>query len=242
METEERYYDIHTHLIPYVDDGAKDVETTRKMLRIAYEDGIRTIIATPHFIVGRSCKKEKLLERFQILVEEANKISSEFKIYLGNELYYSSGIVEQLQSGEAFTMADSKYILVEFSVAETFRKMKEGIQDLMMSGYRPILAHIERYQCLRELDNVRELAEAGCYLQVNASSFLGNIFDKRARYCKKLITSGYVHLVGSDCHNIDERKPMISKSYQYLSKFMNRDTLDEIFYHNPQKIIENKYI
>lgn len=239
---ERKFYDIHTHIIPGVDDGSQNIEETREMLKIADSEGIHTIVATPHFIAGRSCSKEKVIERFHLLVDEAKKISEDFCIYLGNELYYSSDIVEDLKEQNAFTMAESKYVLVEFSVMETYRNLKEGIQEIMMSGYRPILAHVERYQCMREIGHVSELVDAGCYMQVNATSFLGNFFDKQSKYCKKLMGFGYVHLIGSDCHNIEHRRPMMKQTYLYLQKYFNRDSLDEIFFTNPRKVINNEWI
>lgn len=239
---ERKFYDIHTHIVPNVDDGSKSLNETRAMLEIAYQDGIRSIIATPHYILGRSAGRERIREKYELLKEEAARISDDLYVYLGNELYYSSGILDELQEGNAFTLAESRYVLVEFSVSASFREIKQGILDLMMSGYRPILAHIERYQALKEIEVVDELSDTGCYFQINSSSFLGGFMDRRAKYCKKLICSGYVHLIGSDCHNTKERRPMMNQTYQYLCKYVNQERLNEIFFENPQRILENKYI
>lgn len=239
---ESYFYDVHTHIVPNVDDGANSTIEMRKMLMIAYQEGIRTMIATPHFIAGRDLNRNHLQEKFQCLQEEARKISDDFRIYLGNELYYSSDLVEKLNLGHANTLAGSKYVLVEFSVYETFQTIVKGIQDLIMSGYRPILAHIERYQALQNIKCVEQLVEIGCYIQVNASSFQGGIFDRRARYCKKMITEGYVHFIGSDCHNSVSRMPMMKKTYDHLRKYIDTNRLNEIFFDYPKKVIENRYI
>lgn len=242
MERNYYFIDMHTHLLPNVDDGAKSVEVTQRMLQMAYEEGIHEIIATPHFSMGHHCKQSHLSKAYLLTKEEAKKISSDLKIYLSNEIYYSNGIIDELKSGSANTIAESNYVLIEFSERASFRTINEGIRSLVLSGYRPILAHVERYLNLYEVDRIEELINAGCYIQVNSKSFLGGFFDKRSRYCKKLAKLGYVHFVGSDCHNTQERAPTMKDTYRKLSTIVDSERLDEIFYHNPRKVLANEII
>ncbi len=242
MMKEFHFIDMHSHILPNVDDGAKNIEETRKMLQMAYDDGVREMVATPHFTTGRYYKKNNLLQAYELVKEEALKISNDFKIYLGNELYYSSGIVDALRNHSANTIADSKYVLVEFSQNDSFRRINEGIRELILSGYLPILAHVERFRNLSELKRIEELIDAGCYIQVNATSFIGGFFDQQARFCKKILQYGYVHFVGSDCHNTEDRKPVMQEAYKKISKILETDRLNDIFFINPRKVIDNQII
>lgn len=237
----EYYYDIHSHIIPCVDDGARDIEETRAMLLQAYEEGIRTIIATPHYNQDAQ-EIEKLMTYYELTKIEAKKIHTDFRIYLGNEIYYMDNIIEQLNGKNAFTMADSRYVLVEFSPEENYKDMYDGVRNLITEGYAPIMAHIERYECLKKLDKVKELIDLGAYTQVNARSLMGGILNKRTKYCKQLLKHRLIHFVGSDCHNTKYRKPILKGSIKLLQKYLTESECNQILYQNPSQILINKYI
>lgn len=238
------YIDIHAHILPGVDDGSGSMEETIKMLRIAFDQGIRTIIATPHYIAGgKNASVEQLnIVRAQVQ-EEAEKIDKEFKILLGNELYYSEAIMDELKSQKALTLAGSNYVLVEFSVRDSYERIYKGLKELIYSGYAPVLAHVERYHCLyKKADLISELISLGCYIQMNSESLVGGIFNTEANLNRKLLNNGLIHLVGSDCHSSEIRKPKMKDTIKVLRKKCDEGLIHKIFLENPENILKKTYI
>lgn len=238
------FIDIHSHILPSVDDGATDLEETKSMLRIAYEQGIRAIIATPHYYVHRNNPAPSLLqERLEQVKEEVQKLDPTFQLYLGNEIYYEDGCIEALKQKKAITMANSRYVLIEFSPSIAYQKLYQAMQEVIRNGYLPIIAHIERYEALRKnQDGIRELTELGCYLQVNANSLIGGIFDSESSFLRKLMKQHLVHFIATDCHNTTTRRPQFLDTMKKLSKVMEGQEIQQILCGNPSKIIDNKVL
>lgn len=213
--------DIHSHLLPGIDDGAADWDETRLMLRLAYEQGIHTIIATPHF--SRRLKPRELRELAGRLAEEAQKISPDYRIFLGQELMYFDSLAEYLKRGDALTLADTRYILVEFLPDVTYKNLYQWVRKLLMAGYYPVIAHVERYFSLRSEDRLKELRSAGCYLQMNYSSLDGTFFQGDVRWCRKLVRQNLIHFMATDMHHIDYRAPLIRKSLRWMEKNLDAE-------------------
>ncbi len=238
------FIDIHTHILPGIDDGSDSMEESIRMLRLAYEQGIRTIIATPHYIPGaHNVPVEHLGMVRERVQEEASKISPDLQILLGNEIYYSGSAIGLLKSKEALTLADSRYALFEFSPRESYDTIYKGLSEVIRAGYMPILAHVERYYCFRKKEyRINELIELGCYIQMNCSSVLGGMLDTEASYNRKLVNQGFVHLLGSDCHDDKVRVPCMKAIEKTLLKKCDESLVHKMLYVNPFKVLENTYI
>lgn len=206
--------DVHAHLLPGVDDGADNWEEAVWMLNCAYEQGIRAVIATPHY--SRRQNTDRLRQKAQRLTEEAEKIGTDFKVYLGQEILYFESIIEQLQEGHALTLAGSRYVLVEFMPQTSYGKIYQGIRKIMLAGYHPVVAHVERYDALRDAGQMDELAGTGCMLQLNYRSLQGGLFDRNAKWCRKQVLDGRIGLLGTDAHHRDYRTPDIAGSLRWL--------------------------
>ena len=194
------YVDMHAHILPGVDDGARTLQESIEMMNVAYEQGVRTIYATPHFGSGKEhYSKESLIEVFNQVKQEAKSIGNDgVELILGNELYYSHDILRALKEGEAFTMGSTRYVLVEFPYEIIYKELYNGLQMLINGGYRPILAHIERYTCLyKQFEYLYNLRELGVCLQVNTASVLP-VISGEAMFCRKVIRQGLVQFLGSD--------------------------------------------
>lgn len=238
------YFDIHSHILPGVDDGAKDINMTMKMIDEAYSQGVRTMVATPHYYPGHNNKSkahiEKIYEEVSSVIKEKY---SDFTLLLGNEIYYKDEVVEKLKNKEIFTLADTRYVLLEFPVMADYRYLYDAVQKCVNNGFYPVLAHIERYQCLyKNEDKVSELIKAGAYMQVNAENFKKGFLVSGRSFCMKLIQRKMVHFLGSDCHNTEERKPNMGPAVDYLMKKTEEDILKKILRENPEKLLENKCI
>lgn len=261
------YMDMHTHILPGLDDGSQTMECTKNMLRQAYDEGIRVIVATPHF--GIRNPGFKLSEAERVLSETlqvAREIVPDMKIVLGNELFYSDGIVESLNRGEAKTIGGSKYALVEFSTRESREKINKCIRELSWNGYYPLIAHVERYRCLEgDVKAVKELVDQGCVIQVNCRSFMGGtnnnepepqrrglfgrkqksdgfFLEDKATWVRRLLSEGLVHLIASDCHDDGLRQPVYRSALEAMEPYTDEDNLNKITKINVLKLIRNERI
>lgn len=176
------YMDMHTHILPGLDDGSQSMEQTVNMLKTAYDEGIRVIVATPHFGIRnpgfRLDEARKVLEEAR---RKADEITPGLKLLLGNELYYSAGIAESLERGEASTIGGTSYALVEFSTGDSREKIYQCVNELTWKGYRPIIAHLERYRCLEgDVETVRDLVSRGAAVQINCRTFMDGAVKNNA--------------------------------------------------------------
>ncbi len=246
MRPKERWklMDIHAHILPGVDDGAENMDETMAMIKQADEEGISVIVATPHYGMRNPDYDPKAAEKTLTAVREVMRRSHpHMKLYMGNELYYSPGIISELQSGRARTIGGTDYVLVEFSIKIEFHEMISAVRAFLREGYRPILAHIERYQCLyREMDRIYELIDEGAYMQVNTRGFLRGKRDKRAAWCRALLEEGVIHFVASDCHSSMGRSPIMDSALTEMIKLAGEEEVKRIVNTNIIKLIRNEYI
>ncbi len=235
-----RMIDIHSHILPGVDDGARNMEHARKILDIAYEEGIRGMIATPHYELGRN--NTDVSDLYKLLEEVKKILPEDFLIYLGHELLYYPGIIDALKLGTALTLNNTRYILVEYFPDTDFTEIYGSIRIFLMEGYIPIIAHSERYLCLlKKPDQVGELVEAGAYIQINISS-ISSILHTLGRHCRKLLDRNWIHFLGTDTHGTKYRPPYVSKTLRSLEKDYGEAMINKLVWDNPARMLEDKLI
>lgn len=207
-----------------------------------YEQGVRTVIATPHFRFRMfETPAEKVREQFRLVEKAASEISPDLHVYLGCEFHANMEMLPMLREQKVMTMAGSRYVLIEFSHNSEESYIRERLGALLSGGYKPIMAHIERYEITRNsLDFVEELADMGVYMQINADSITGKDGFFTKRYCNKIMKDGLLHFVGSDCHNSAKRSSRIGEAYRMVSAKFGQDYADELFIHNPAEILKQK--
>lgn len=237
--SEKGIYDIHCHIVPGVDDGAENIDETRKLLQMEYDQGVRNIIATPHFRFQMfETPMEKVKEQFKLVEKAAGEIAPDLKVYLGCEFHTNMEMVPLLREKKVMTMAGSRYVLVEFSHKSEEKYIRERLNALLAGGYKPIVAHIERYEATRtSFDFLEELVNMGAYMQINADSITGKDGFFTRRFCNKAMDYGLVHFAGSDCHDSTKRITRIGEAYRMTAKKLGQELADEIFIHNPEKIL-----
>ena len=235
--------DVHSHILPGVDDGSKNPEVSRKMLEIAAEEGIEAIIATPHFEGGMT---EKFLSRrekaFELTSAMAAEMDPPIKMYLGNEIFYGESAIEALENGTANTLNGTDYALVEFPVYSEFSYIEKAIKNLIYAGYIPVIAHIERYEGMKKKYQVEELKKHGAVMQVNASTVTGGMGWGIKRYVLKLMKAGLVDLLGTDAHGVNRRRPEIREALSVIDKKVGREYRILISEENPEKILRGENI
>lgn len=238
------YFDIHSHILPGVDDGAKDMEETLDMMSTAYSEGIRIMVATPHYVAGETCiTKEKLQLIYEEVISAAENHGKELQIILGNELFYSQDLIEALKNGDALTIDGTRYILVEFLQSASFREIREGLNHCICAGYIPILAHVERYRCLiKEPNLVGHLINLGVYMQLNFSCIIKRITNPRNNFCRKLFKNEWVHFLGTDAHGAEDRAPLAREAATFLEKKYGEETMRQLLWENPMTMLEDRHL
>jgi protein-tyrosine phosphatase len=237
--------DIHNHILFRVDDGSDSKEKSLEMIKREYEQGVRKIIMTPHYHAGECMPKADVMqERFRELKEDVHTQIPDMQLFLGNEIMASIDMVELLENGRVFPLADSRYVLVEFYPSVQYSAMEKDLNQILNGGYIPIVAHCERYRCLRKAlkvinsSNFNHLIEMGAYMQVNVST----VFSKDHKFVDKLIENDYLHFIASDAHSLGVRGIFWDKCVKYLEKKYDKKYIESILIENPEKIINNQYI
>lgn len=234
------YIDIHNHILYGVDDGARSPQTTAKMLQIAYEDGIRAIICTPHYLAG---KYETTQQERELRIKHLRGVSEKFypglQLYAGCEYFPSSAnIVDEVEQGHCGTLAGSKYLLTEFSPETPGYWIEQRLLEMISGGFWPIVAHAERYSAFENADFSVHIASF-CYIQVNANSVLGVAGTKEKKIAKRMLNDHIVSFVASDAHGTHQRKPVLSECAKYIESHYGTAYMEELFYKNPKSIIDN---
>ena len=232
-------YDIHTHILPGIDDGAYNMEETMKMLQMEYKDGVRTIFATSHYRKGMF---EPALSDYQARLAEVQQLAAEtykdLKILAGCEFHANMDMVEMLVKGQRPTLGGSRCVLTEFAGPSERSFIKERCYALKSHGFQPIIAHAERYEAFRKhMDFLEEMVDMGVYIQLNAESIIGEDGFGMKQFCKKAIRNELVHFVGSDAHGSKHRKPRMGACAAYLTRLIGREGCEELLIENPRILI-----
>lgn len=218
--------DIHTHILPNVDDGSKDLETSILMIEREIEQGVTDIVLTPHVqstVTKANTAKRK--RQFEVLKEEVSKRGLHVNLHLGAEIMYHSHIDTNY---EKYKFGKNNYVLIEFSTkAET--PIEDICYDVMAMGYQVIVAHVERYNYLK-IEDIKKIKQTGALIQTNASAILN--VDKLAnkKTVKKLIKENLIDIIATDTHNMDKRPPNLLEARKVLKKHYDEDVLDVLFH------------
>lgn len=227
--------DTHVHIIPEVDDGATSIEESVAMLKSAKEQGVSQMIATPHFKEGISLEAD-ILEQYERVRKEAAAMG--VTLHLGNELYLCEEGVEGLRDDHVYTMANSKYVLVELPFMQFYPFHEALLHQIQMRGFKIILAHIDRYQVFRKKpEKLKTMLERGMYTQLNASSLSNR---KLKRQALSWIEKGWVHLIASDGHDMLKRPPRLAEAYEKVQHKFGIGAAELLFRDNPERIIHDE--
>lgn len=215
-----RFVDIHTHILPGVDDGAQDLTQAVSLLQRAWEQGTGAVVLTPHYRGRyRDNVRGKLEPVFRELTLAAQKACPGMELYLGCEVGYELDVSEKLAQGSVLTLNDTRYVLLEFRDSAFRSRILEGTLEVLNFGYVPIIAHVERCEAFHEhRDLARELVDLGALLQINADSVIGRRGFGMKRFCHKLMKNHCVHFIGSDAHNADTRSPDLKECCEKIKR------------------------
>ena len=233
--------DMHTHIIPNVDDGPSTMDESIKLIEMAIAEGITDIIATshaysPHFNVS----KEKVLEGIKLLTEEVNSRKLPVTIHAGQEIRIQEFTVEKLRNDEALTLAGSKYMLLELPSSGIPAYTINIIQEILNLNKVPIIAHPERNRAIADKPaRLARLINHGALAQVTAGSVAGHFGKNVQKLSLQLIEANLIHTYGSDVHNSTTRPFFFDKGLDVLEKRKHHEIVD-ILLENNARILTNE--
>ncbi len=236
-EGEKRIVDIHSHILPGLDDGPGSMEETLRMLETAWAEGITDMIATPHYKAQhRSAPPSVVRKRLEQVRRLAEGNGIPVRLWPGNEIFYFSGLEEVLEDRRVCTMNDTGYVLIEFHPADRYTYIRNALNEVQGLGWPPILAHIERYECFAgKPEYAGELHSMGVQIQVNASSVAGEAGMGLKRLTHKLLKEELVDYIGTDAHSSKGRAPMMRKCSRMLYRKYEADYVDAVLYGNAER-------
>lgn len=239
------FIDMHNHCTWGIDDGIQTQEECKALFKMAKEDGILTIIATPHFIPGRQQWEE--ISHMADRMLEVRDIAHMFgiKYYSGSELFLNEDFLEMVEKEWFYPLANSQYVLCEFNVQEPLSEttqVEDRLYEIIIRGYTPIVAHVERYFHKKiDLVRVQDWIDMGCKIQVNRTSLLGYHGKIMKKNAVQLFKNGMVHLVASDAHRANgHRICKLSDAYAWIKKIYGKQTADLVLEINPAHILKNE--
>ncbi len=236
--------DFHTHILPNIDDGARNIEETISLVKEAQKAGFEAIISTSHYMEGYY--ETNVPERevwINLIYEKLQEKNIKMKFYLANEIYLSENIVSLLEEGKASTINDTSYILFEMPLNIEPLNLYNIVYDMIQHKLVPILAHPERYSFVQQSPEiVTELIEKGVLMQANYASILG-YYGKRAQVIvKKLLKNDMIHFLGSDVHRPNTIYPRMAQILTQLKQIIGEEKLEELTTINPKLVLRNKRI
>lgn len=238
------FYDIHCHILPRVDDGSNSTGMSKDMLQIARKNGIKHIVLTPHYMIGRfEATRKEVYEQYQLFLARVEEEFPDIEFFFGREIFFGEDVPELLQENIISTMNDTDYVLVEFHPSAGAAYILESIYKVQQAGYTPILAHIERYpELMGKMKMIEQVVESGAYIQVNASSLTGMMGNGTRRQLLKMIKKGLVHFVATDAHSNRTRAPYLEECVRLLEKKLGPEYVERLLIENPRKMLANEYI
>ena len=234
--------DMHCHVLPGVDDGPATMEDSIAILREARRQGINRMIVTPHYHPGRYIvPASKVMDTLAEVRAAMAREGIGVELIPGQECYYYSGLVRELEKGNVLTMAGSDYVLVEYDPGVLYSAIMHSLRELTYSGYRPIIAHYERYQCLNgRIDRLEELRSNGAMLQLNFDRLLGKETLFRRNPWRRQVREGYVDFLGSDTHGMKFRPLHVRQAMKWIDEELDPEIANTMLITNIEMLIDSE--
>lgn len=236
--------DMHSHILPDIDDGSRNIEESIDMLKEAYQAGFTAVVATSHYYLGYYEVEEK--ERIELIEEIMNRIQDvapKLQICKGSEIYVNSQMANWLAEHKASSINGTKYVLFELPFQHQIQNLQDIIYSLLSHKFVPIIAHPERYEYVQKDPNILlNLIDLGVLFQSNFGSIIGQYGKTAKKTVTKLLQNNFVHFLGSDAHRHKSIYTKVPDAIEELSQIISEDKIKKITTINPSLVLENKNI
>jgi protein-tyrosine phosphatase len=230
--------DIHSHILPGLDDGSASLEESVEMLKIAMEGGTTEIVATPHANGEFRFEPEAIAEK----VAELSAAVPNIRIYTGCDFHLAyENIQDALAHPARYTINQKSYLLVEFSDLIIFHTTDEIFGQLLGAGMIPVVTHPERNALLQQrLKDLGQWVEQGACLQVTAMSLMGRFGRRAQEFSERLLKEGLVHFIASDAHDKKNRTPDLKAAYEHVARKYGKRRAEDLFVKNPGNAVRGE--
>jgi protein-tyrosine phosphatase len=224
--------DIHSHILPGVDDGSPSMEVSLDMLRMAAENGTTDIVATPHNNVDFRYEEDTVSTLFRELSDKAAGI---INVHLGCDFHLNvDNVHDALSNPTKYTINGRGYLMVELPDLTSLSAMRAVLNRMLETRITPIITHPERNPSLQmQLKDVENWVRDGCLMQITAQSLTGRFGSRAQRFAESLMQADLVHFVASDAHDVKDRIPVLTPAYKLVSQRWGLEKADTLFLYNP---------
>lgn len=237
--------DLHSHILPGLDDGAEDPEESLKMARMALEDGIMRVVCTPHWYPGyMENTRHEIMKAVRLFRKELLKNNLPLKIFPGAELRLDAALIEGLQSGKLMTLNDTgRFALIELPEVALPEKLEDLFWQFRLQGITPILSHPERnYALLSNPGRLRGLIKMGVLTQITGASIFGEFGKKVQEFSHYMLRYRMVHILATDAHGFRTRPLCLSRAYRAVEKMLGEEAAWQMVYETPKRIIAGEEV
>lgn len=238
------FVDIHCHLLPGIDDGSSDWETTLGMAQLAVADGTRVIIVTPHQLGNFAHNLgDDIRARTAQLQEVLDQHAIDLQVLPGGDVRIEDGMLEGLISGEIMSLGDlRKHVLLELP-HELYFPLEGVLAALQRQGLTGILSHPERNRgLLREPELLPALVDGGCLMQVTAGSLMGTFGPSAQQLAEWMLGEGLVHFIATDAHGVKSRRPLFRRAYERVAELTDESTAQDLCCHYPLLVARGELV
>jgi protein-tyrosine phosphatase len=235
--------DLHSHILPDLDDGARDWGQALAMARMAAEDGVRTIVCTPHWEVGRfENMRSQILSVFEEFQKKVEEERIPLTLHPGSELRLDVSLSERIRAGEVLTLNDQgRYILLELSGENLPQNLEDFIFRFQLAGITPVISHVERIKAFREnIGRLHRLVQSGVLAQLTAFSLLGQAGEEIRKFSLFLLEHRLVHVLATDAHGLRTRSPRLSEGHEIVKEVLGEKKALEMVQGVPDRIIRGE--
>ena len=241
--------DLHSHILPGVDDGADDLDEALEICRLSFEDGVRAMVATPHLRQESFWNDDRnlLADRFKALRAAVRRtFDGEFEIHLGGEIALHDASLDEialLPGGNLLTLAGTSYLLLEFDWRGLGPDPLEMLHEVVVAGFRPIIAHPERVSWLmQDRALVESMVDHGAMMQLTAMSVTGELGSRVQETSEWMLDAGLVHFLASDTHDPSLRRPGLARARAVVAERWGEPLAQALVHDHPRAVLEDRPI
>lgn len=235
--------DIHCHILPSIDDGPETIEESLEMCRIAASDGIKTIVVTPHYRLGKhEPSSADIYKQIELLTTSLNENKTCIKLLPGADVRITPELSDHLRNIEHLTINKTgRYFLAEFHSTAVPPDWENFLLSFVGAGIIPVITHPERNSWfLNNPDALYNVVSKGVLVQITAMSLTGGFGDDAQEFCAFLLEHNLAHVIATDAHSIDQRPPRLKEAVELATEIIGRERAESLVSSTPSAIIEGK--